>query len=78
MFYRPWGRRCIRCTCAEDSYSLLENSESESESEFSSGPEANLSPSQYVLIDLPSADSSDDSEGQKAQITFLRWEHTEI
>lgn len=71
VFYRPWGRRCIRCTCAEDSYSILENSDTESESEFSSGPD-NLSPSQYVLIDLPSNDSSDDSsdEGEASHVRF--------
>jgi len=61
--YRPWGRRCIRCTCADDAYSILENSDTESESGLSSGPET-LSPSQYVLIDLPSQDSSSDEEDE--------------
>lgn len=66
LFYRPWGRRCIRCTCAEDSYTILENSDSESESEFSgSGGESAFLPSQYALIELPSEESSDENEKEE-------------
>jgi len=56
---------------------LLENSDTESESEFSSGPEANLSPSQYVLIDLPSENSSlDGSEISKDEECHVRFNKT--
>ena len=56
VFHRPWNRSCIRCTCEEDSYTLLENSDTDSESSLSH----HTSQSYYEIIDLPTADEADD------------------
>ena len=56
VFHRPWNRSCIRCTCEEDSYTLLENSDTDSESSLSH----NTSHSYYEIIDLPTADEAEE------------------
>lgn len=53
----------------------MENSDTESESEFSSGPD-NLSPSQYVLIDLPSENSSEDIPEEEEDECHVRFNKT--
>ena len=60
VFHRPWNRSCIRCTCEEDSYTLLENTDdTDSESSLSHS----TSHSYYEIIDLPSqADDSGDDD----------------
>ena len=33
LVYKPWGRQCVRCTCADDYYyNVLENTEDEDDS----------------------------------------------
>ena len=63
LFHRPWGRSCIRCTCEEDSYALLENSDTESESSQSHCASQTF----YEIIDLPTENDSDDdfSKGKR-------------
>lgn len=56
VFHKPWNRSCIRCTCEEDSYTLLENSDTDSESSIS----RHTSQSYYEIIELPTADEADD------------------
>ncbi|CAG5083849.1 Oidioi.mRNA.OKI2018_I69.PAR.g10481.t1.cds [Oikopleura dioica] len=74
LVYKPWGRQCVRCTCADDYYyNVLENTEDEddstqSDTESCSSFEA-LSQSQYIEIHLPSC-PSDDSADTTMRVKF--------
>jgi len=66
LFHRPWGRSCIRCTCEEDSYALLENSDTESESSQSHCASQTF----YEIIDLPTENDSDDDFSKDNKVRF--------
>lgn len=66
VFYRPWGRSCVRCTCEEESYSVLDNSDTESESSQSCGGVQSF----YQVIDLPTENDSDESDDDIKHVKF--------